>query len=202
MSPAGPQQQQPPQSQQAPQPLPMGPSTEVRGLHQSLMPGLPVGSASFAISNNPDRVNRYFAAQSQEEARRWQDGLRKVSRPDLENTRHRENSLKLWIFEAKRLQSKKSYFCEISLNQVLYARTSNKEKTSDSDPFWGEAFEFSAASSAPAAIRVKARYLSVDVLPLAWYSGLHDCLLRDHCLLAACLEPRLHVRVKEDLASC
>ncbi|PAA49647.1 hypothetical protein BOX15_Mlig002001g7 [Macrostomum lignano] len=278
MSPAGPQQQQPPQSQQAPQPLPMGPSTEVRGLHQSLMPGLPVGSASFAISNNPDRVNRYFAAQSQEEARRWQDGLRKVSRPDLDNTRHRENSLKLWIFEAKRLQSKKSYFCEISLNQVLYARTSNKEKTSDSDPFWGEAFEFSnlqdislltvrvfktqserkkkhrgqqqpqilqqqqqhrknrlvgelniptheilspterwfdlapasssasssgsAASSAPAAIRVKARYLSVDVLPLAWYSGLHDCLLRDHCLLAACLEPRLHVRVKEDLASC
>uniref|UniRef100_A0A1I8GVJ8 C2 domain-containing protein n=1 Tax=Macrostomum lignano TaxID=282301 RepID=A0A1I8GVJ8_9PLAT len=68
--------------------------------------------------------------------------LKKVNRPDLENTRHKENSLKLWIFEAKRLPTKKRYFCEICLNHILYARTTSKEKTAESDPFWGEPFEF------------------------------------------------------------
>ncbi|PAA84234.1 hypothetical protein BOX15_Mlig021884g1 [Macrostomum lignano] len=178
--------------------------------------------------------------------------LKKVNRPDLENTRHKENSLKLWIFEAKRLPAKKRYFCEICLNHILYARTTSKEKTADSDPFWGEPFEFSnlqeislvtvklfreanrkkkkdqnqligevhlpvheilsqteqwyslqagkTAANASPSLRIKSRYLSVDVLPVSWYDGLRDFLLADYCQLVRVLEPSLPVRLKEDLA--
>uniref|UniRef100_A0A1I8ITW0 PH domain-containing protein n=1 Tax=Macrostomum lignano TaxID=282301 RepID=A0A1I8ITW0_9PLAT len=61
-------------------PLQMNSGTEVRPVHQSLMPGLPAASAAFAVAGGgapaADRggVNRYFAAQSVDEAKKWQDG--------------------------------------------------------------------------------------------------------------------------------
>ncbi|PAA78231.1 hypothetical protein BOX15_Mlig000295g2 [Macrostomum lignano] len=191
--------------------------------------------------------------------------LKKVNRPDLENTRHRDNSLKLWIFEAKRLPPKKRYFCEICLDHILYARTTTKEKTADSDPFWGEPFEFSnlqdialvtvklfreadkkkkkdknqligevrlpvhdigsaieqwhslAAPQQPQqqqpqpqpqpqlpqqpCIRLRSHYISIDVLPLQCYRGLHRCLMQQAEPLVAALEPRLNLRDKEELAA-
>uniref|UniRef100_A0A1I8IA29 Ras-GAP domain-containing protein n=1 Tax=Macrostomum lignano TaxID=282301 RepID=A0A1I8IA29_9PLAT len=195
----------------------------------------------------------------------FSDRLKKVNRPDLENTRHRDNSLKLWIFEAKRLPPKKRYFCEICLDHILYARTTTKEKTADSDPFWGEPFEFSnlqdialvtvklfreadkkkkkdknqligevrlpvhdigsaieqwhslAAPQQPQqqqpqpqpqpqlpqqpCIRLRSHYISIDVLPLQCYRGLHRCLMQQAEPLVAALEPRLNLRDKEELAA-
>ncbi|GAV02560.1 hypothetical protein RvY_13106-2 [Ramazzottius varieornatus] len=51
-----------------------------------------------------------------------------------------DHLLKIWLQEAKGLPAKKRYYCEIFLDQTLYARTSVKVKQELC--FWGEQFEF------------------------------------------------------------
>lgn len=66
--------------------------------------------------------------------------LRKSVQPDVEHTRRTDNSLKLWILEAKGIPNKKRYFCELMLDQTFYAKTSTKHKNELC--FWGEHFDF------------------------------------------------------------
>ncbi|GAA29840.2 probable Ras GTPase-activating protein [Clonorchis sinensis] len=65
--------------------------------------------------------------------------LRKRAKPELENARYRDISLKLSVQEVKNLTPKGRYFCEICLDRTLYARTTSKQ--SDGTVFWGERFE-------------------------------------------------------------
>ncbi|KAA0195912.1 Synaptic ras gtpase activating protein syngap [Fasciolopsis buskii] len=65
--------------------------------------------------------------------------LRRTAKPNLENERHRENSLRLSILEARNLPSKRRYYCDICLDRTLYARTTSK--TASSEVFWAEDFD-------------------------------------------------------------
>lgn len=80
-----------------------------------------------------------------EERDKWLQCVRHVAAPRLVDERHEENSLAVWLLEAKGepISSKctRKYFCEIYLNGTeLAARTCAKEKRDIL--FWGESFEF------------------------------------------------------------
>lgn len=48
--------------------------------------------------------------------------LRQAARPDEVRTRRCERTVKLWLLEAKAIPPKKRYYCEILLDDTLYAR--------------------------------------------------------------------------------
>ncbi|XP_071443559.1 ras GTPase-activating protein raskol isoform X2 [Hetaerina americana] len=83
---------------------------------------------------------KYFSCGTAEERDKWVYSLRKAVQPDRENIRRTDNSLKIWILEAKGVANKKRYFCEVYLDKTLYARTSGKQKGDMC--FWGEHFDF------------------------------------------------------------
>ncbi|CAG9783191.1 unnamed protein product [Diatraea saccharalis] len=109
---------------------------EIRALHSSVL-GRP---HCFALSAE-NRAPRYFACASRKERDRWIYSLRQAARPDEMRTRRCERSVKLWLLEAKSIPPKKRYYCEILLDDTLYARSSSKLKTELC--FWGEVYEFS-----------------------------------------------------------
>ncbi|XP_069121632.1 ras GTPase-activating protein nGAP-like isoform X6 [Argopecten irradians] len=84
--------------------------------------------------------SKYISCRTAEEREKWLGSLRKTVQPNQDNVRRTDNSLKLWVKEAKNVPSKKRYFCEICLDKTLYARTSSKTKSDML--FWGEHFEF------------------------------------------------------------
>lgn len=66
--------------------------------------------------------------------------LNNCRRPNRNHLRRLDTQLTLWVMEARNLQSKKKYFCEIYLNGILYAQTCCK--VMQDILFWGEPFIF------------------------------------------------------------
>ncbi|XP_052091423.1 disabled homolog 2-interacting protein-like isoform X6 [Mytilus californianus] len=204
--------------------------------------------------------SKYISCRTAEEREKWIGSLRKSVHPNQEHIRRTDNSLKLWIKEAKNVPSKKKYFCEICLDRTLYAKTSSKMKSEML--FWGEHFEFNNLRDTqivtvnlyreadkkkkkdknqfigyvniPASeitgrtfvekwfnstsgtvgrvgkenksenplIRIKARYHTVQILPVDMYKDLSQYLSTDYCQLCEVLEPVISVKDKEDIATC
>ncbi|XP_052894223.1 ras GTPase-activating protein raskol isoform X2 [Anopheles moucheti] len=86
------------------------------------------------------RGERYYSCGTRQERDLWIYSLRKTISPNKHTVRHLDNSLKMWIYEAKSLPPKKRYFCEIYLDSTLYGRTSVKLRADLL--FWGEFFDF------------------------------------------------------------
>lgn len=93
----------------------------------------------FQVRGGP-RGERYYSCSSRQERDLWIYSLRKSIAPNAEHTRRTDNSLKMWIYEAKAIPPKKRYFCEINLDKTLYGRTSVKLRSDLL--FWGEFFDF------------------------------------------------------------
>ncbi|XP_056010607.1 disabled homolog 2-interacting protein-like isoform X9 [Ostrea edulis] len=111
-----------------------GQDIDVKPLHNSVL------GKEHCLQVATSHGSKYISCRTSEERQKWLGSLRKTVQPNQDNMRRTDNSLKLWIKEAKNVPCKKRYYCEICMDQTLYARTSSKTKSDML--FWGEHFEF------------------------------------------------------------
>jgi hypothetical protein len=103
-------------------------------VHQSISPR----HSCFRILTESEVL--YASCGSQGELDRWVTGLTECHSPNRNHVRRVDSYLAVWILEARALPPKKRYYCELSLNGVLYSRTCCK--LMNDSLFWGEPFQF------------------------------------------------------------
>ncbi|VDL19355.1 unnamed protein product [Hymenolepis diminuta] len=100
---------------------------------------LSVPRFSSVFSSNSTKQELDVASISSENSWVGSLSLKRVVRPDLEQERHRDTSLRITVHESKNLPPSKRYFCDVCLDRKLYARTTSK--LSKETVFWGECFD-------------------------------------------------------------
>ncbi|KAK0131848.1 Disabled 2-interacting protein [Merluccius polli] len=95
-------------------------STVIRPVHSSILGE----KYCFEVINSEN--NHCFGCTSAAERDRWIEDLRRSAQPNKDNIERTENSLSLWVNEAKDLQPKRCYFWEVHLDGTLFARTSSR----------------------------------------------------------------------------